>query len=395
MTALDRGLLTYSDLLDYCVAWSQGGARTKQQVDFREAVQGAYRDLGLANKWEYYLDEYRINLNAPYETGTVTFDLTGNAAGERALTLATGTWPDWIARGRIIIDNVVYKVASESNVQAKVLLDPILCPTADITTASTYVAYQSVYPFPDDMLSVEDVFIEKGLWAASYVSPTEWLARERFSQASGRTYAWTIMRDTKTRGRFAMYTSPYPSTAEPVGFIYRRRPRPLRFAGTESGNRTATCTASLGGTTIQTSVGLSTNLAGCVIRLSSDTSSHPTGMAGLNAYAEQHLIKSVAGNTVELDGTTLENAYTSTKMVISDPVDANEAMLEALKARMEYRLARMHGDIKETDARLRIADREMRQAMEMESRTLSSRLNSFTLFDWVNAMRHATISTDS
>lgn len=394
MAGLDRSLHTYLDLLDYCQAWAQGGARTKQQSDYREAIQAAYRDVALATKWSYYLTEHRINLVASYSTGTVTFDLTGGAH-ERLLTFSTAlssTVQDWAKYGRIIIDSTIHKV-DDYKTTTTVTLDSVLCPTADISTAATFTLYRSVYPLPDDMLSVEEVFVEKGFWQASYITPSEWMSRERFLRQGGRTDFWTIMRDTKVRNRLAIHVMPYPSTAEPLGFIYRRRARHMRFPGTESGERTATVTGTAGDSTLTTSTALSTDFAGSVIRLRDDTTNIPTGTGGRYPFDEQHIIKSISGTTVTLDGTTLEKTYSADKMVVSDPVDMNEAMIEALKAQIEYRLARMHGggrDMPSLNTMKGLADRELRMAMECESRNLPSR---YIVFDWVQAMRNATIST--
>lgn len=394
MAGLDRGLHTYLDMLDYCSAWAQGGARSKQQSDYREAIQAAYRDVALATKWSYYLSEHRINLVAPYSTGTITYDHTGGSS-ERLVTFSealSSTVQDWAQYGRIIIDNAVHKVDRYLSTTT-VTLDSVLNPGADVAAGTSFTLYRSTYPFPDDMLSVEEMFIEKGFWEASYVTPSEWMARERFLRQGGRTDFWTIMRDTKTRNRWAIHVAPYPSTAEPLGFIYRRRPRPMRFPGTESGERTATVTGTAAADTLTTSVALSTDFAGSVIRLRDDTTNIPTGMGGRYPFDEQHIIRSISSTTVTLDGTTLEKAYSGDKMVVSDPVDMNEAMLEAFKAQIEYRLARMHGggrDMPSLNTMKSLADAEIRRAMECESRNLPTR---YVVFDWVQAMRNATIST--
>lgn len=395
MAGLDRGLHTYLDMLDYCQAWAQGGARTKQLSDFRESIQSAYRDVALATKWSYYLTEHRINLVAPYSTGTLSYDHTGGSS-ERLITFSTGlssTVQDWAANGRLIISSAIHKV-DRYLTDTTVTLDSILNPGADVTAGTSFTLYRNTYPFPDDMLTLDEVYIEKGFWQGSYITPSEWMARERFLRSGGRTDYWTIMRDTKTRNRWAIFVSPYASTAEPIGFIYRRRPRPLRFPGTESGERTATVTGTAAASTLTTSVALSTDFIGSVIRLRDDTTNIPTGMGGRYPYDEQHIIRDISSTTVTLDGTTLEKTYSGDKMVVSDPVDMNEAMLEAFKAQIEYRLARMHGggrDMPSVNTYKTLAEKELRLAMECESR--SGGMAGYALFDWVNAIRNATIST--
>lgn len=399
MAGLNTALHTYNDLLDYCQTWSQGGARTKQQNDYKEAIQSAYRDLCLVNKWEYFYDEHRINLMAPYSTGTLAYDHTGGAH-ERLVTFSTAlssTVQGWAKYGRLIIDDVVYAV-DDYKTTTTVTLDSVLCPTADIASGTSFDLYQSSYPLPDDFIALEEVFVEGGFWQAHYITPSEWMARERFLQSSGRTDFWTIMRDRRIRNRLNLLVSPYPNTAEPLGFIYRRRARPLRIPGTDSANRTATVTGTAGESTLTTSVALSSDYVGSVIRLRDDTSNVPTGLAGQYPYDEQHLIKSISSTTVTLDGTTLEKTYSADRMVVSDPVDINESMLEALKAQIEYRLARFHAgarDMPSINTFKAAADREIRMAMECESRDMRNRLAGCAAFDWVQAIRNATISTDA
>ena len=121
----------------------------------------------------------------------------------------------------------------------------------------------------------------------------------------------------------------------------------------------------------------------------------PTGLAGSYPYDEQHLIRSIASTTVTLEGTTLEKTYSGDKMCVSDPVDVSESMLEALKAQIEYRLARMHTvgrDAPSLNTMKNQARSEILRAMECESR---HKLDNFKWFDWVQAIRNATVSTSA
>ena len=62
--AVDDGVLTYSDMLDYVTALTDGGARTKDLRLFKEAILGAYKDVAMAAEWDYHMDEGRIDLDA-------------------------------------------------------------------------------------------------------------------------------------------------------------------------------------------------------------------------------------------------------------------------------------------------------------------------------------------
>ena len=329
---MDDGVLTYSDLLDYITSLNDGGARSKDLRVYKESILGSYRDLSMTAEWDYYLGEGRIDLVANYNTGTVAYDHTGGA-NERQLTLTGGTWPTWIKFGRVRFNETVYKV--ESRVSSTIItLDSVFNPGEDVASSTTYESYRSVYSLPSDMWRLYDVAVEKSYWVTYYISPTEWLQRERFVQSFGQTWAWTIMRDPDNDNLWALWVDPSPETAEPLGFIYRRRPRTLRWAGVETEARTYTASGSSGASTLTTSTGLPSSMVGSVIRLSSDTTTHPTGLAGDNPYNEQHKITAISGTTVTIDG-TLGQAYTSTTIVVSDPVDMTEPMIEALKAQVE------------------------------------------------------------
>ena len=367
--AVDDGLLTYHDVLDYVTALTDGGARTKDLRLFKEAILGAYRDVASAAEWDYYMTEGRVDLVASYSTGTVAYDHTGGA-NELQLTLSGGTWPTWARYGRVRIDDVVYPVDDRIS-NSIVTLDTSMNPGADISAGTSYEMYRSVYPLPSDMWRLYDVAVEKSFWVPYYITPTQWLQRERFVQSSGQTWAWTIMKSPDDEGRWALWVDPSPSTAEPLGFIYRRRPRTLRWAVTETEARSYTAGGSASASTATTSTALPSSMVGSIIRFGT-AATHPSGLAGNSPFIEQHKIKSISSTTVTLDG-TLSQAHSSAKIVVSDPIDMNDQMQEALKAQLEYRLARFSNATRDMMTAKQIADAELRRVLESESRHFSGR----------------------
>jgi len=361
---MDDHVLTYHDLLDFTTALTDGGARTKDMRVFREVIQGAYRDLAMVCEWDYYMKEGRIDLVANYNTGTIGYDHEDTV--DREITLSGGTWPTWAKFGRIKFSDVVYPVESRTSGSIIVLSDDFN-PTEDVATGTSYNLYRSVYPLPADMWRLYDVAVEKSNWVTGYLTPSEWLQRERFVQSNGQTWAWTIMKDPDNDNRFALWVDPSPSTAEPLGFIYRRRPRTLRWAGTEAAARTYTASGSAAASTLTTSTALPASMVGSVIRLADSTTTLPTGLAGTFPFLEQHKITALSTTTVTIDG-TLSTAYSGDKMVVSDPVDMNDTMIEALKAQIEYRLSRFSNDLRNVGQTKQIADMELRRAMEAEAR---------------------------
>ena len=179
------------------------------------------------------------------------------------------------------------------------------------------------------------------------------------------------MKDPDSDGRWALFVDPYPTEAEPLMFMYRRKPRTLRWTGTEVTARSSssqTATASNGASTITTSSALPSSMVGSIIRLS-DTTVHPTGLAGINPYYEQHKITGISSTTVTIDGTIQHaSGYSGKYFVVSDPIDMSESLIEAFKAEVEFRLARLANDQRDISNARAIADRQIRQALEAESR---------------------------
>ena len=368
MAVLDS-LTLYSDMLDYITALTDGGARTKDLRMYKEAILGAYRETTMACEWSYYIGEGRVDLVANYSTGTIAYDHTGGSS-ERMVTLSGGTWPTWIQYGRIRISDVVYEV--DTRVSGTVItLTESSNPGADIAAGTSYQCYRSGYPLPTDMWRIYDVGVEKNNWVTYYISPTEWQQRERYLNSGGQTWAWTIMKDPDSDGRWALFVDPYPTEAEPLMFMYRRKPRTLRWTGTEVTARSSssqTATASNGASTITTSSALPSSMVGSIIRLS-DTTVHPTGLAGINPYYEQHKITGISSTTVTIDGTIQHaSGYSGKYFVVSDPIDMSESLIEAFKAEVEFRLARLANDQRDISNARAIADRQIRQALEAESR---------------------------
>ena len=366
MAVLDS-ITTYSDLLDYITALTDGGARTKDLRVHKEAILGAYRDISMGNEWMYYMTEGRVDLVAGYSTGTVTYTST-----DRVLTIQDGTWPSWVKYGRVRIGDNVYTVedtvATDPN---DIILSSENCPASDITTQTSYDVYRSCYPLPDDMWRIYDISVEESNWITYYVSPTEWQQRERYMSSGGQTWAWTIMKDPDTDGRWALHVDPKPTTDEPLIFMYRRKPRALRWSGIEPKARASSSqnvTASANAGTLTTDSALPASMVGSIIRLSEDTT-HPTGMAGVNPYFEQHKIKSISTTTVTIDG-NISNAsgYTNHYFIVSDVIDMSENMIEALKTEIEYRLARFSNDERNVVQARKIADYQLRRSLEAESR---------------------------
>ncbi|QDP56186.1 MAG: hypothetical protein Unbinned1524contig1001_57 [Prokaryotic dsDNA virus sp.] len=391
--SISERYVTYDDMLSYLTSLLDGGARTKDLRMHKEVIQGAYRDIAMGNEWQYYMTEGRVNLDASYSTGTVAYNTSTNE-----LTLTGGTWPTWAKYGRIEIGDDLYDVSKR--VSTTVLNLGTLKPTETISGGTKYTIHRSIYPLPSDMQRIYEVGIEKNNWVTYYISPTEWQKRERYFSGTGQTWAWTIMKDPHDKGVWALYVDPNPSTAEPLMFMYRRKPRVLRWSGTEAKARTCTANGSTSADPAITSVAdssgavtMPSSMVGSIVRLAAD-SALPTGFSGSNPFNEQHEITAVGSGTISILG-TLSQAYSGAKLLISDPIDMSDNMLEAFKAQMEYRLARFSNDQRGTVTAQKVADFELRRALEAESRVAMNSSGRMTRYDYLFTHLSNVITTSS
>ena len=387
MSSVSETVLTYEDILHYMTSLLDGGARTKDLRMHKEVIQGSYRDISMGNEWQYYMDEGRIDMTTGYKESTVTYNATS-----KALTLTDGSksWPTWAKYGRLKIGDDIYNVKSRDSNTVLTLGD--LAPTGNLS-ATSYELVRSIYQLPDDLWRLYDVAVMESNWITYYITPTEWQQRESYLSGSGQPWAWTIMKDPHEMNRWSLWVDPSPDTSEPLMFVYRRKPRTLRWAGTETKARTYTASGSSGNTTLTTSTALPSSMVGSVIRLTSD-GTLATGLSGNNPYTEQHEIIGLSGTTVTLSG-ALDDNHSPSKIIISDPIDMSDTMLEAFKAQIEYRMARFSNDQRGTVQARKVADLELRRALESESRIGSAMGSRYSRYDYLFTHLDGHITTSS
>ena len=102
-------ILTYADVLDRLVHWTQGKGRTAENQELRAAVLDAYSDMSSLHLWSYLQRHSRLHVTAP-QTITAAYDHTGGTY-ERQLTVSTSGWDfndySWADDGSVYINNVV------------------------------------------------------------------------------------------------------------------------------------------------------------------------------------------------------------------------------------------------------------------------------------------------
>lgn len=331
-------LLTYADMIDHLVDFTGANPSPQKERQAKRSIKQAYDNLCNEFAWPYYYASGRICTVAPYDTGTITYDVTGGSV-ERQVTLTDGVWPTWSAYGTIIIDAIMYRVA-ERVTDTILQLDINEAPHEDITDATGYTLMRDVYTLPSDFVTLDELYTPESWQKISYVHPRQWLVSHRYNVTSAASPSmFTVIGSPDFMGSMSVAFYPYPDSAQVVDFIYHRRGRPLRVERV-----LGVATAALGNNYLNHVSGslFDADMIGSVIRVSaSDDAKYPSGRAGNNPYAEERVIMDVSesGDQATVDQQFLE-AHSNAKFTISDPIDIEPGIMTgALLRRAELEMA--------------------------------------------------------
>lgn len=344
--------LTYFDQVESLIVSSYGGPQDAEQRDIRTAIHRAYDELTTIRDWAYYHVHGRIVLQAPYDTGAIT-------SSGATVTLAGGTWPSWAATGAYLkIGEEICRVASRTS-GSVIVLDPSVSLKADVT-ASAYTLYRSVYPLPSDFRNLDEPSDEYNWWSGLYVTPDQAMKIERVSNSSGEPYHWTVIKDPDSSG-WAIKVVGYPTGAQTLDFTYRRSARPIRYSGHEPALRQGTISRSSASVT-GSGTAFSEAMVGSILRVG-DTTNTPGPIESLTPWVSQGKITAVSSATA----LTTEDSGTigsSTKYLITDPLDIPPHMHPVMDSACDYWLARLRGAGE--DRAFQLYQRDLRLAMEQD-----------------------------
>lgn len=320
---------TVADMVSHLRDYLGSNVNNEAQRVIIRAIQAGLRELVNARRWSYLYERGRIQTNGAYSTGTVAYDHTGGAY-ERMLTLTSGTWPSWAGSGTVAISNVVYDVFRRIS-DTVLVLDETVGSAADIASGTAYTLYQDTYTLPEDFVASDRGFAEISWGGMEFVHPTQWLQVTRYYRSSSDTPRYYTFRgDPRAAGRMAVSVFPYPDSSRTLDYIYHRRPRKITLEKYETG--TVSVDAGAGATTTVTGSGTSwtTAMVGSTIRLSSNSTTLPTGLEGSNPYVVERNIKVVSSATSLTVDDSIDTTYSGVKYQISDPIDIEDgSMLEA------------------------------------------------------------------
>jgi len=345
--------LTYFDLVESLIVSSYGGPQDAEQRDIRTAIHRAYAELTAIRDWAYYHVHGRVITDAPYSTGTVAFDASTNV-----LTLSGGTYPAWAAYGHVRVGDRIARVASRTSGSAVVLDSSVTFPAN--FTGQAYAMYRMSYPLPDDFRNMDEPTDEYNWWSGVYVTPDQAMKLERVTNSSGTPLHWTIIKDPLSTG-WVLKLIGYPTEVETIDFTYRRTARPIRYSGHEAALRQGTI-ARTGDAVTGTGTAFSAAMVGSVLRVG-DSTNFPGPIESLTPWVSEAL---VTGHSSATALTTGESGTigSSTKYLITDPIDIAPHMQQAMDSCCDYFLARIRG-VKPDDA-FALYQRDLRLAMEQD-----------------------------
>ncbi len=208
--------LTARDMQDTLMRYLGSQTNPEAVVDCRKAILNALNEIWGKHEWPWYQSQEVMQINAPYQTGTVTYDAT-----TRRFTLTGGTWPSWSTYGCLRIgtkDARVTRIVSSTIIEIEAgtpFLD-------DIATDTPYVLYRNEYPVPDSIRKMSYVFLEENAYA-----PLQYLPSLEFRTKMPGTFGavplyYTIQRDRNPLGGLNIVFWPYPTRNFTARFSYIR-----------------------------------------------------------------------------------------------------------------------------------------------------------------------------
>jgi hypothetical protein len=361
---------TYQDCVDRLLIYFDRPNRSRDKYLARQAVENALSTYQNAALWKWLTEIWTLRTTAAYDTGTITYDHTGGTA-ERLVTLADGTWPADAAYGTVVIDDVLYQVASRLG-DTTITLRADCNPGADVAAGASYMWWRHSYALPCDWWKLCDpVDTELGTGGPDMeyrpADEIEGYIRSMSVTPVSRPTSYTIARDPR-RGCLCLMMAPPPNEVRTYQFVYHRLPRPLRVYKYASGTVTvaAGATAVTGSGTAWTS-----DHVGSVLRIGSSGSLEPTSQFGnlvtddqkdieSNPAAYTRIITAVGSATSCTVDAAIPSAVSAARYVISDPLDIDWTVAsKAFQRRAEYEFSVLAQDFENQAKRLAIAENEM------------------------------------
>ena len=365
---------TYADVIASLAEFVGAHGASASQARMRLCVQSAYREITQAHDWSFLNVSGRIQLKAAESTGACVYDHTGGAA-ERLLTLTGATWPDWVIDASVQFGGVVSDIETEESTTTATL-DAMMNPGQDVASGD-FTLYPRWYRLPADFVSFTAPMETTSWRLGQYISPTELAQLDRYTPLTGDIRYYTVAPVPDVYGAMGLFVYPASNADETIDFVYKRRPRQLRYTGLD-GNDFAGTIAGLADAITGTETAFESSMEGAILRIGG-TSYRPTGIEGLYPWVEQRSIKSVTnatGLTLDASVTAYSWSWSSKKYTITDPIDLDVVAYDAFLRLCEKHAANLL-DMKGKRDIARMADNAMALAKCGDARVKQRRVAGF------------------
>ena len=335
-------IFTYADAIDHLKLFAavRAAEHANQQV-LRGAIRAAYDEIPQLCNWPTLTRPGRINMIAPYSTGTVVYDHTGGTY-ERMLTLTDGTWPDWCVDGVVRFDGKISHVESKKS-STVITLDATMNPGEDVAS-TTYSLFKQWYVLPEEFMSFTGPIREDTGYILHSTSMTEMLRLYRSSYSTGKPRCYAIAEAPDLLGSMALYLYPVKGETGSLDYIYRRLPRRLRHTGHDLGDFAGTIAVTSGSPTVTgSSTSFADSMLGAVLRIGSDATNRPTGLEGQYPFVEERSISAVDSDALITLDNDIVSSQSGVKCTISSPIDLGPPLRNLFLRQCESHLAQALG----------------------------------------------------
>ncbi len=367
---------TYQDMVEHLLDVFDSERAGRPLRIARRAAAEALRELSAIHRWSYYDTQTVLRANAPYSTGTITYDHTGGAY-ENLVTLAGGVFPGTDTRYyRMIIAGIHYPVSNYIDT-TRLQLSPNENPGADLAAGTAYSIYRNSYPLPIGFVEIGELYdITNEVFIPIVTTDQQYRESLFWYDTPGTPWQAAIRNDQEFLNSLSLVFGPPPSSAIVYGCSYHRGPRQLITEKYSTG--TVTVNAASLTCTITTGLFVPDHI-GSIIRFGSAAAEPDNVFGGITdtdtPFTDQRTITEVASNgaTCTLDS-ACSAQITNVKFVISDPVDIEHgAMLTAYQRMAEAAYTRLtKREQKDRREREDLALQALRLAKEKDQRSSAS-----------------------
>ncbi len=334
---------TVADAMQHLQDFAGSSQKASEKRRRRLAIAAAYQHLTTLRPWRYYVRQDRLDIAAPYDTGTISYDHTGGSS-ERLVTLNGGTFPSWTGRGTLVPASGVEYEIDERLDDTTATLTETSNPGSDFSSTA-YTLYNDRHLVPMEMLGVDKFFAQGDRQELVWTDARDFLQQRQRARTADRPSYYTMLGDSDAMGRMTIRIAPFPSAAIALDFSYQRKARQLLFDEYKAGTITTAGTTAVTGT----STSFQSPMDGAILRVSYATAetdedngdSDPQwfeAMALPVPFLYERRITAV-GSTTSLTVDSSITTLTGVRYSISDPIDVEPgAMFTAFLRCCEWQL---------------------------------------------------------